>query len=68
MSFAELSIAEIANEYALSAQDIFNLCDEMGIRYKDEQTCLALEDAKAILSHILSSQASSTDSTQKEQI
>ncbi len=56
MSFAELSIADIAEEYHLSAQEVFSLCDQMSISYKDEQTCLALEDAKAVISHILAQQ------------
>jgi predicted DNA-binding protein YlxM (UPF0122 family) len=54
MGFADLSIEEIAAEYNLSAQEVFNLCDRLGITYKNQQTCLALEDAKAVISQILS--------------
>ena len=53
MGFAELSIADIAAEYDLETQAIFELCDRFEIDYKDERTCLALEDAKAIILEIL---------------
>ncbi|NEP13466.1 MAG: translation initiation factor IF-2 [Symploca sp. SIO2C1] len=54
MGFADLSIAEIAAEYELPTQDVCNLCEQMGIAYKNQQTRLALEDAKAVISKILS--------------
>ncbi|MDV3001240.1 MAG: hypothetical protein N5P05_002846 [Chroococcopsis gigantea SAG 12.99] len=54
MGFADLSIADIASEYNLSVEAIFRLCDQLGISYKDQTTNLALEDAKAIISLILS--------------
>ncbi|MBW4650139.1 MAG: translation initiation factor IF-2 [Kastovskya adunca ATA6-11-RM4] len=54
MGFADLSIAEIAAEYDLTAQEVCNLCDRLGIAYKSPETRLALEDAKAIISTILS--------------
>lgn len=57
MGFAELSIAEIAIEYDLSPEKVFELCDRLGITYKNQQTCLALEDAKAIISQILSNKS-----------
>ncbi len=54
MGFADLSIADIAAEYNLSLEAVFQLCDQMGVTYKNQQTNLALEDAKAIISQILS--------------
>ena len=59
MGFAELSIADIAAEYHLSVEQVFQLCDRLGVSYKDQQTNLALEDAKAIISLILSRQSGS---------
>ena len=56
MGFAELSLAEIAEEYKISVETVLGLCDQMGISYKNEQTCLALEDAKALIYQILSQQ------------
>ena len=58
MGFADLSIAEIAAEYSLSREKVFHLCDQLGIPYKNQQTCLALEDAKAVISQILSQRPS----------
>jgi predicted DNA-binding protein YlxM (UPF0122 family) len=54
MGFADLSIAEIATDYDLSVEEVFDLCNQLGIAYKTRNTRLALEDAKAIISHILS--------------
>ena len=54
MGFADLSIAEIAAEYELPIQEVCHLCEQMGIAYKNQQTRLALEDAKAVISEILS--------------
>jgi hypothetical protein len=59
MGFAELSIADIAAEYDLEEQAIFQLCDRFKINYKNERTCLALEDAKAIIMEILAAKSSS---------
>lgn len=53
MGFAELSIADIAAEYNLEEQAVFELCDRFKINYKNERTCLALEDAKTIIMEIL---------------
>ena len=61
MGFADLSIADIAAEYDLSVEKVFQLCDQLGISYKNQQTCLALEDAKAVISHILSESDSKTE-------
>lgn len=54
MGFADLSIAEIAADYNLPVEEVLALCDQLGIAYKNPQTRLALEDAKAIMSQILS--------------
>ncbi len=54
MGFADLSIAEIAADYNLPVEEVLALCDRLGIAYKNPQTRLALEDAKAIISQILS--------------
>jgi predicted DNA-binding protein YlxM (UPF0122 family) len=54
MGFADLSIAEIAEDYHLPAQEVLQLCDRLGITYRDVQTRLALEDAKAVMLEILS--------------
>lgn len=62
MGFADLSIAEIAADYNLPLEEVLVLCDQLGIAYKNPQTRLALEDAKAIISEILSqAYPSSTD-------
>ena len=53
MGFAELSIADLAAEYQIEEQTIFELCDRFKINYKNERTCLALEDAKIIILEIL---------------
>ena len=60
MGFADLSIAEIAEDYGLSVEAVLNLCDQLGIAYKNSKTRLALEDAKAIISRILAQQRSGT--------
>jgi len=54
MGFADLSIAEIASDYNLPVEEVFRLCEQLKIAYKNAQTRLALEDAKAIISKILS--------------
>ncbi|MGL5034779.1 MAG: translation initiation factor IF-2 [Microcystaceae cyanobacterium] len=54
MGFADLSIADIAAEYNLPVETVFHLCDQLGVTYRNQQTNLALEDAKAIIAHILS--------------
>jgi hypothetical protein len=54
MGFADLSIAEIAADYSLPVEEVFHLCQQLGIAYKNQETRLALEDAKAIISKILS--------------
>lgn len=59
MGFAELSIADIAAEYQLEEQTVFELCDRFKINYKNERTCLALEDAKTIILEILTTRNNS---------
>ena len=59
MGFAELSIADIAAEYDLETQAVFELCDRFKIGYKNERTCLALEDAKTIIMEILATRTNS---------
>lgn len=54
MGFADLSIAEIAEDYSLRVEEVLHLCEQLGIAYKTCNTRLALEDAKAIISQILS--------------
>jgi ATP-dependent RNA circularization protein (DNA/RNA ligase family) len=54
MGFADLSIAEIAEDYSLPVEEVLHLCEQLGIAYKTCNTRLALEDAKAIISQILS--------------
>jgi hypothetical protein len=63
MGFADLSIADIAAEYDLPLETVFHLCEQFGIKYKNQQTLLALEDAKAIISHILALRASPSAET-----
>lgn len=53
MGFADLSVAELAADYKLPVEDVFRLCDHLGIAYKAPQTRLALEDAKAIILEIM---------------
>jgi len=60
MGFADLSIADIAAEYNLPGSAVFHICDQLGVTYKNQQTKLALENAKAIIAHILSQKSSSS--------
>lgn len=41
MGFAQLSITDIAQEYQLPVEAVFQYCNELGIRYKNQDTCLA---------------------------
>lgn len=63
MGFADLSIAEIATDYDLTVEDVFALCDQLGIAYKTCKSRLALEDAKAIMTQILSQRHRSDNSS-----
>ena len=62
MGFADLSIADIAAEYKLPVETVFQLCDRLGVTYKNQKTNLALEDAKAIILQILDSSSASSSS------
>lgn len=53
MGFADLSIAEIASDYDASVAEVLSICDRLRIAYKNQDTRLALEDAKAIISAIM---------------
>lgn len=61
MGFADLSIAEVAADYNLPVEEVLALCDQLGIAYKNPQTRLPLEDAKAIISQMSQTHPSSTD-------
>lgn len=52
MGFADLSIAELAEDYRLSVEEVLQLCDRFGIAYQTPQTRLALEDAKTIIQEV----------------
>ena len=56
MGFAELSVAAIAAKYDIEEQAVFQPSDRFKINYKNERTCLALEDAKTIIMEILATQ------------
>ncbi len=60
MGFADLSVAEIAEDYSLSIKEVLCLCDQLGIAYRVPQTRLALEDAKAIIVEILAQRQGSS--------
>ena len=64
MGFAELTIADIATEYEITVDRVFALCDRLNVNYKNEHTCLALEDAKAVITIILSAKADGTRQSQ----
>ncbi len=49
MGFADLSIAEIAEDYKLGVEQVLKICDRLNIRYQDAETKLGLEDVKAII-------------------
>ncbi|MBD2313917.1 translation initiation factor IF-2 [Desertifilum sp. FACHB-1129] len=58
MGFADLAIADIAEDYNLSVEELFQLCDQLGISYKSSKTRLALEDVKALIQKITAQQNS----------
>jgi predicted DNA-binding protein YlxM (UPF0122 family) len=49
MGFADMSIAEVAEDYNLSVEKVLQICDRLKISYQDADTKLALEDVKAII-------------------
>ena len=55
MGFAELSIADLAAEYQIETETVFELCDRFKINYKNERVCLALKDAEAISNYFRNS-------------
>lgn len=59
MGFADISIQEIAEDFNVHVDEVLRLCNQMGISYKHSQTRLALEDAKAIMSHLLAQEQKS---------
>ena len=63
MGFADLSIAEIAADYSIAVDKVLSVCDQLLIAYKNQNTRLALEDAKAIISQILSETDPTTEVT-----
>ena len=66
MGFADLSIADIAAQYDLQVETLFRLCDRLNISYKNEATCLALEDAKMVILEILSAKTVKDDESQTD--
>ncbi|MCL1464112.1 translation initiation factor IF-2 N-terminal domain-containing protein [Argonema galeatum] len=66
MGFADLSIAEIAADYNTSVAEVLQLCDRLGINYKNPQTRLALEDVKAIISEIMAKRNCSGSDRQED--
>ena len=62
MGFADLSIAEIAEDYNLPVEEVLRLCDQLGIAYKNPQTRLALEDMREIMSEIEAKRRAKSDS------
>lgn len=66
MGFADLSIAQIAADSDTSVAEVLKLCDRLGIAYKNPQTCLALEDAKAIFSEIMAQRNRSETDRQED--
>ena len=55
MGFADLSIQELATDYQVGVEQVIYLCDQLGITYKSPATRLPLEDAKAIILRLTSS-------------
>ncbi len=55
MGFADLSIQELATDYQVGVERVIYLCDQLGISYKSPATRLPLEDAKAIILRLTSS-------------
>ena len=56
MGFAELSIADIAAKCNIEERSVFQPSDRFKINYKNEHTCLALQDAKTIIREIMAIQ------------
>ncbi|MGP1387643.1 MAG: hypothetical protein ACTS2F_29165 [Thainema sp.] len=58
MGFADLSIAEIAEDHHCSVAAVCEICDKLAITYRDAETRLALEDAKAVIQALMVRQRS----------
>ncbi|HHP7232799.1 MAG TPA: translation initiation factor IF-2 [Xenococcaceae cyanobacterium] len=67
MGFADLSIADIAAQYDLQIETVFHICDRLNISYKNQATCLALEDAKTVILEILSATSDSESQPHQDQ-
>lgn len=63
MGFADVSIAELAADYNLTVEEVFSLCELLGIAYKSSKTRLPLEDAKAIISYVMEKNSDSQTET-----
>ncbi len=49
MGFADVSIEALAEDYGLSVEEVFALCRQFEIPFRDARSYLALEDAKQII-------------------
>jgi hypothetical protein len=49
MGFADISIADLAQDYALTVEEVLAWCDNLAIPYRSSASLLALEDAKKII-------------------
>lgn len=58
MGFADLSIADIAEDHHCSVAAVCQVCDELAVAYRDAETHLALEDAKAVIQALMKKQRS----------
>ncbi len=63
MGFADLSIADIAEDYHCSTAVVCQVCDKLAIPYRDAETRLALEDAKAVIQVLMLRQHSQDSGT-----
>ncbi|WP_245395566.1 hypothetical protein [Anthocerotibacter panamensis] len=49
MGFADIAIADLAEDYQLTVTEVLSWCDHFGIPYRSPESLLALEDAKRII-------------------
>ncbi len=56
MGFADVTVRELASDYALDLPAVLKLCRELGIPHRDADSFLALEDAKRILTVVQTAQ------------
>ncbi|NJK72131.1 MAG: translation initiation factor IF-2 [Synechococcaceae cyanobacterium SM2_3_60] len=52
MGFADVTVRELASDYALELEAVLALCQKLGIPHHDADSFLALEDAKRILTAV----------------